>query len=78
MPRAPKKNNSDSEDTKPYAGANKTPPTSPKKTLTLKKWTYEDKLNILMDILATSSPDWEAIAQKHEGRTATMVKDQWR
>lgn len=79
MPRSPKKPTAGEEnDTKPYAaGSAKNPPTSPKKTVT-KKWSREDKLNILMDVIATANPDWEAISKKHEGRTANMVKDQWR
>ena len=78
MPRAPKQPKSEDDDTKPYASPTKTPPASPKKTLNIKKWSYDDKLDILKDILETAVPDWEKIAQKHEGRTANMVKDQWR
>jgi hypothetical protein len=47
-------------------------------SLVTKKWSRDDKLNILMDVIATANPDWEAISKKHEGRTANMVKDQWR
>jgi hypothetical protein len=80
MPRSPKKPTAGEEDdTKPYAaGSAKNTPTSPKMSLVTKKWSRDDKLNILMDVIATANPDWEAISKKHEGRTANMVKDQWR
>lgn len=49
-------------DTKPY------PPTSPKKTLAspkktgkqaAKKWSKQDKIDILLKVVATASPDWQ-------------------
>ena len=62
MPRVPKPPKSEDDDTKPYASPTKTPPTSPRKTLNIKKWSYDDKLDILKDILETAVPDWEKIA----------------
>lgn len=83
MPRAQKPKSTSEDETKPYPS---TPPASPSKTKSAGsptkkaavKWTREDKMNILKDLLETSSPDWEAMSKKFEGRTAIMVKDQWR
>ena len=83
MPRAQKPKASPEDDTKPYPS---TPPASPSKAKSAAsptkkaavKWTREDKMNILKDVLESSVPNWEAMSEKLEGRTATMVKDQWR
>ena len=70
MPRSPKKATSDEAavDKKPYT---QTPKPS---TATVKRsWTKEEKETILFTILDSAQPDWNAIAEKLEGRTAMQV-----
>jgi hypothetical protein len=67
MPRAPKKQPSNEEDVKPY---DKTAaPASPAK----KGWTKEEKEIILFTILDSAQIDWNEMATKLNGRTATQV-----
>lgn len=78
MPRSPKTEKTevkpydrDGEDTK-SAPSTKTKPPPPKN---VKKWSKQDKTDVLLKIIATSKPDWEAMAAEM-GVTRSKVS-QW-
>jgi hypothetical protein len=74
MPRATKASQTPvkaSDDTKPYPKSSTTSP-SPSKA---KKWSHEDKLNLLLAVIKDAKPDWKALAgqEPFQGRTHTQV-----
>jgi hypothetical protein len=76
MPRSPKKVKT--EEPKPYSRDDSTSSSplssttsqSPKKA---KGWTKDDKIKLLLEVLAQVKPDFHLIKDKFEGRTKTMV-----
>ena len=73
MPRSPKKKTEEDvkPDQKPYPKEPAT--TSPKKVI--RGWTKEEKEIILLEVIASAKPDFEAIASRLEGRTASQVSE---
>ena len=70
MPRSPKKATSEDAtvDKKPYAQTPK-----PTTAIAKRSWTKEEKETILFTILDSAQIDWNAIAEKLEGRTPMQV-----
>jgi hypothetical protein len=70
MPRSPKKatSNDATVDKKPYPQTQK-----PLTAIAKRSWTKEEKDIILFTILDSAQVDWNAIAEKLEGRTAIQV-----